>query len=59
MLEKRLFLVYLIQNKLPMYAQNNEHHHQKSYHKSVMAHMKFYALRQKFHLQNLSSASVL
>ena len=42
-----------------MYAQNNEHHHQKSYDKSVMAHMKFYALRQKFHLQNLSSASVL
>ena len=59
MLEKRRFLIYLIQNKLPLYAQNNELHHQKSYDKSVMAHMTFYALRQKFHLQNLSSASVL
>ena len=62
MLEKRLFLVYFKQqqNKLPLYAQNHELHHQNtSYDKSVMAHMTFYALRQKFHLQNRSGHAMV
>ena len=33
-----------------VFEQNLENYHQKSYDKSVMAHMTFYALRQKFHL---------
>ena len=44
-------------DKFPLFTQNYKIHYYKSYDKSVMAHMKFYALRQKFHLQNLSAQS--
>ena len=67
MLEKRLFLVYFIYNNLPD-PDSGSGSTPKITNSTIrshmikvlfMAHMTFYALRQKFHLQNLSSASVL